>query len=134
FSSRRRHTRCLSDWSSDVCSSDLSRASGTPAFWLIECRSRTGLTSTLKPCSSRYFAWASQQVHCRFLYSVTLVGAAKAWVDRSAIRSAASSAVLRRNLSIVLRMSILLLRYGNTSADKDHGHHAALPVIGHRTM
>src|SRR5258705_1902487 len=26
FSSRRRHTRCLSDWSSDVCSSDLSWA------------------------------------------------------------------------------------------------------------
>src|SRR5262245_51567675 len=25
FSSRRRHTRCLSDWSSDVCSSDLPR-------------------------------------------------------------------------------------------------------------
>src|SRR5258705_6753280 len=24
FSSRRRHPRCLSDWSSDVCSSDLS--------------------------------------------------------------------------------------------------------------
>src|SRR5947199_5370400 len=29
FSSRRRHTRCLSDWSSDVCSSDL--ASGDDA-------------------------------------------------------------------------------------------------------
>src|SRR5947199_431461 len=26
FSSRRRHTRCLSDWSSDVCSSDLAQA------------------------------------------------------------------------------------------------------------
>src|SRR5262245_63656832 len=26
FSSRRRHTRCLSDWSSDVCSSDLENA------------------------------------------------------------------------------------------------------------
>src|SRR5262245_32090280 len=26
FSSRRRHTRCLSDWSSDVCSSDLIAA------------------------------------------------------------------------------------------------------------
>src|SRR5438045_1238368 len=26
FSSRRRHTRCLSDWSSDVCSSDLKLA------------------------------------------------------------------------------------------------------------
>src|SRR5258705_9560385 len=25
ISSRRRHTRCLSDWSSDVCSSDLTR-------------------------------------------------------------------------------------------------------------
>src|SRR5258705_1713573 len=28
FSSRRRHTRCLSDWSSDVCSSDLERRRG----------------------------------------------------------------------------------------------------------
>src|SRR6266498_5603353 len=26
FSSRRRHTRCGRDWSSDVCSSDLPRA------------------------------------------------------------------------------------------------------------
>src|SRR5438132_9030943 len=30
FSSRRRHTRSLCDWSSDVCSSDLRRAEGTP--------------------------------------------------------------------------------------------------------
>src|SRR5262245_63632577 len=29
FSSRRRHTRCLSDWSSDVCSSDLKFAGGS---------------------------------------------------------------------------------------------------------
>src|SRR5947199_918495 len=28
FSSRRRHTRCLSDWSSDVCSSDLILING----------------------------------------------------------------------------------------------------------
>src|SRR5262245_21297119 len=28
FSSRRRHTRCLSDWSSDVCSSDLEGTLG----------------------------------------------------------------------------------------------------------
>src|SRR5258705_11893054 len=32
FSSRRRHTRCLSDWSSDVCSSDL-KASELPATY-----------------------------------------------------------------------------------------------------
>src|SRR5207245_6307536 len=46
FSSRRRHTRCYRDWSSDVCSSDLDfpqRVSGAlsykawrpflPSFW-----------------------------------------------------------------------------------------------------
>src|SRR5262245_63105436 len=32
FSSRRRHTRCLSDWSSDVCSSDLSLRSAFTAL------------------------------------------------------------------------------------------------------
>src|SRR5947199_43182 len=32
FSSRRRHTRCLSDWSSDVCSSDLSVKARLPQF------------------------------------------------------------------------------------------------------
>src|SRR5262245_3702380 len=31
FSSRRRHTRCLSDWSSDVCSSDLATPTATTA-------------------------------------------------------------------------------------------------------
>src|SRR5471030_1485584 len=48
FSSRRRHTRCLSDWSSDVCSSDLGRverlededfvivrSDGNPVFHLV---------------------------------------------------------------------------------------------------
>src|SRR4030043_1480980 len=29
FSSRRRHTRCSRDWSSDVCSSDLGASLGT---------------------------------------------------------------------------------------------------------
>src|SRR2546422_4888598 len=29
FSSRRRHTRCSRDWSSDVCSSDLSEFGGS---------------------------------------------------------------------------------------------------------
>src|SRR5436853_6679731 len=38
FSSRRRHTSCLSDWSSDVCSSDLALValySATKAFDLV---------------------------------------------------------------------------------------------------
>src|SRR5207245_6882775 len=29
FSSRRRHTRCYRDWSSDVCSSDLALPNGS---------------------------------------------------------------------------------------------------------
>src|SRR5256884_943604 len=33
FSSRRRHTRCSRDWSSDVCSSDLGFAPLPPTFW-----------------------------------------------------------------------------------------------------
>src|SRR2546429_3880414 len=34
FSSRRRHTRCSRDWSSDVCSSDLlTEFSGPPAIF-----------------------------------------------------------------------------------------------------
>src|SRR5690554_8176847 len=34
FSSRRRHTRCGRDWSSDVCSSDLPFNAGKPnTFW-----------------------------------------------------------------------------------------------------
>src|SRR5262245_64613449 len=32
FSSRRRHTRCLSDWSSDVCSSDLVTDGGVFSY------------------------------------------------------------------------------------------------------
>src|SRR5207245_3204515 len=32
FSSRRRHTRCYRDWSSDVCSSDLRLAAQPRAF------------------------------------------------------------------------------------------------------
>src|SRR5258705_11881718 len=40
FSSRRRHTRCLSDWSSDVCSSDLGMVSAP-------LRSRFGMTARL---------------------------------------------------------------------------------------
>src|SRR5262249_56161994 len=40
FSSRRRHTRLVSDWSSDVCSSDLQACSASPcantapSFWI----------------------------------------------------------------------------------------------------
>src|SRR5438045_5973478 len=43
FSSRRRHTRCLSDWSSDVCSSDLRAATRRQSCGTIMCSSRRPL-------------------------------------------------------------------------------------------
>src|SRR5690554_7494045 len=36
FSSRRRHTRCGRDWSSDVCSSDLVAKTGKPLLIIAE--------------------------------------------------------------------------------------------------
>src|SRR5215210_4435352 len=36
FSSRRRHTRYIGDWSSDVCSSDLVRPQGATVIAIIE--------------------------------------------------------------------------------------------------
>src|SRR5207245_5620897 len=35
FSSRRRHTRCYRDWSSDVCSSDLRQNLQIASTWLL---------------------------------------------------------------------------------------------------
>src|SRR5260221_8430964 len=39
FSSRRRHTRSLCDWSSDVCSSDLKQGAGDETQRDLHCRS-----------------------------------------------------------------------------------------------
>src|SRR5256885_4580247 len=69
FSSRRRHTRLQGDWSSDVCSSDLSRSSGpntrdaascssswTCATWAscsraLTCRSEEHTSELQSPCN-----------------------------------------------------------------------------------
>src|SRR6476659_3695463 len=60
FSSRRRHTSCLSDWSSDVCSSDRRRdllarrgiRDGSPAGQQV--RGRAGLQGAAVARASRY--------------------------------------------------------------------------------
>src|SRR5207344_2629849 len=43
FSSRRRHTRCGRDWSSDVCSSDLAEQTSLTALRLAELIAEAGL-------------------------------------------------------------------------------------------
>src|SRR2546429_6711764 len=52
FSSRRRHTRCSRDWSSDVCSSDLSvaRVGTSQRLW----GGHAGDTSPSAPFANKY--------------------------------------------------------------------------------
>src|SRR3989442_13022853 len=57
FSSRRRHTRCGRDWSSDVCSSDLlERDQRAPIFLhLVPAYQEPDIAGTLRAlCASRY--------------------------------------------------------------------------------
>src|SRR3989442_2760428 len=49
FSSRRRHTRCGRDWSSDVCSSDLSKSMP----WAAAMASTPTMTAVLRAISPR---------------------------------------------------------------------------------
>src|SRR5437899_11647879 len=51
FSSRRRHTRCLSDWSSDVCSSDLRRRQAHQGE---RARGRSHASQSRRPCKTEF--------------------------------------------------------------------------------
>src|SRR5437762_10735713 len=61
FSSRRRHTRYIGDWSSDVCSSDLRRRSGR----------RCGRRNRLLPCRRAVTwrrSWSDRRIEVRQLH------------------------------------------------------------------
>src|SRR5205807_4278034 len=53
FSSRRRHTRLQGDWSSDVCSSDLSDPASRPDQTMASADRRPLFPSLSRPGSSR---------------------------------------------------------------------------------
>src|SRR5262249_58919672 len=57
-SSRRRHTRLVSDWSSDVCSSDLKRASRratTTSSYRVSTQNPRGLRCTGSSARNRWY-------------------------------------------------------------------------------
>src|SRR5437899_6935053 len=58
FSSRRRHTRCLSDWSSDVCSSDLKafKPDSNGNWWIDETHFAADFAADIPPAESHYMA------------------------------------------------------------------------------
>src|SRR5205814_7754103 len=57
FSSRRRHTRCLSDWSSDVCSSDLAAIDLDVLVFLLGVMLIVGYLEV-----GKFFEWAAEWV------------------------------------------------------------------------
>src|SRR5437899_10122604 len=64
FSSRRRHTRCLSDWSSDVCSSDLettAQSASTPTTG--RCQTFCGIE--IQRCSSNASGLLTKTFDCQ---------------------------------------------------------------------
>src|ERR1041385_4977731 len=64
FSSRRRHTRCSRDWSSDVCSSDLGhRSRAARTMWVM----RHGISAS--PRSEEHTSELQSRLHlvCRLL-------------------------------------------------------------------
>src|SRR5262249_56450066 len=73
FSSRRRHTRLVSDWSSDVCSSDLSHAIFMRASSLLKWVEATPATGDFNNDEARmHMAWDP----CRYVLSLPVTAAA----------------------------------------------------------
>src|SRR2546422_4382259 len=71
FSSRRRHTRCSRDWSSDVCSSDLPPAIGTVIddFKLPDFDGKEHSLNSLKGAKGTEIGRASCRKECRSRWS-----------------------------------------------------------------
>src|SRR3989337_3392125 len=65
FSSRRRHTRCYRDWSSDVCSSDLN-------YWLLRITYHPHNTLSVTS-SDRFFAISFRANSFEVLVVITLL-------------------------------------------------------------
>src|SRR2546422_10801868 len=100
FSSRRRHTRCSRDWSSDVCSSDLVGDEGRGVSTIVEMVNHTRLDCVIGAAAVMPQALVQGGHHCRhrsafgrLLIEQPLVGAVLADL---AIESEAGTILLMR--------------------------------------
>src|ERR1019366_1786388 len=66
FSSRRRHTRLVSDWSSDVCSSDLEGFWGLTRNPLLPCSIISAIPPRLEAMTTHPIDMASRQTLAQF--------------------------------------------------------------------
>src|SRR5436190_9260455 len=74
FSSRRRHTRSLCDWSSDVCSSDLRRWDRRRGF---RRPARNLVAEGLDPSTYRDPSWSNEPYAPDKLYTAVVMGVDK---------------------------------------------------------
>src|SRR5687768_18126428 len=72
FSSRRRHTRCSRDWSSDVCSSDLDQSVGWSFVFL---DSASPSASTISTCPDRVAQFIKSNASLNKLTDINAVSA-----------------------------------------------------------
>ena len=111
FSSRRRHTRSLCDWSSDVCSSD-PRCGSAPLFILpISC------------CSSAHAFYTYQfllQQHPRFSYCPFLIAAAPHFLYCPGSRCGSAPAFFTAHFSLRHRPRFLYRSEEHTSELQSH--------------
>src|SRR5260221_14664282 len=99
FSSRRRHTRSLCDWSSDVCSSDLNPAASIVAKQINydPTRSAAGdLTAAVSTQSNSYgLEWGLQLTPGNFNSTSALTG------DASTFEGGIANWVFKTNCAVV---------------------------------
>src|SRR6266481_9574136 len=100
FSSRRRHTRWNCDWSSDVCSSDLT----PPASVLCRISGETIFRTTGKPMPAASFAASAAEV------ATPSLGTAMPYASHTSLPSGAVSEVRPSALTLsrMRRTSVLL--------------------------
>src|SRR6266542_5280273 len=100
FSSRRRHTRCYRDWSSDVCSSDLflvlaNGAAGNPPVALGTAESDALEAAVLEVARRLARKIAEDGEGATKLITVRIEGAPDDGQARLAARSVASSSLVK---------------------------------------